>query len=80
MNIYIYRHTNGASLVAQTIICLQCRRPRFDPWGGEDPLEKEMATHSSILAWSIPWTGNPVELYGVYTAYGVVKSQTGLSD
>ena len=24
--------------------------------GGEDPLEKEMATHSSILAWSIPWT------------------------
>ena len=25
--------------------------------GGEDPLEKEMATHSSILAWRIPWTG-----------------------
>ena len=25
--------------------------------GGEDPLEKEMATHSSILAWDIPWTG-----------------------
>ena len=24
--------------------------------GGEDPLEKEMATHSSILAWRIPWT------------------------
>ena len=24
--------------------------------GGEDPLEKEMATHSSILAWEIPWT------------------------
>ena len=31
-----------------------------DTWipslGGEDPLEKEMATHSSILAWEIPWT------------------------
>ena len=27
--------------------------------GWEDPLEKEMATHSSILAWSIPWTGEP---------------------
>ena len=39
-----------------------------------------MATYSSILAWSIPWTGNPIGLYGVYTAYGVVKSQTGLSD
>ena len=25
-------------------------------WAGEDPLEKEMATHSSILAWKIPWT------------------------
>ena len=27
--------------------------------GGEDPLEKEMATHSSILAWKIPWTEKP---------------------
>ena len=30
--------------------------------GGEDPLEKEMATHSSILAWEIPWTENPGKL------------------
>ena len=28
----------------------------------EDPLEKEMATHSSILAWKIPWTEEPGEL------------------
>ena len=27
--------------------------------GGEDPLEKEMATHSNILAWKIPWTEDP---------------------
>ena len=27
----------------------------FDPWVGEDPLEKEMATHSSTLAWKNPW-------------------------
>ena len=27
--------------------------------GQEDPLEKEMATHSSILAWTIPWTEEP---------------------
>ena len=27
--------------------------------GGEDPLEKEMTTHSSILAWRIPWTEEP---------------------
>ena len=30
--------------------------------GREDPLEKEMATHSSILAWRIPWTEEPDEL------------------
>ena len=29
---------------------------QFDPWVGKIPLEKEMATHSSILAWEIPWT------------------------
>ena len=28
-------------------------------WGQEDPLEKGMATHSSILAWEIPWTEEP---------------------
>ena len=30
--------------------------------GGEDPLEKEMATHSSILAWKTPWTEEPGRL------------------
>ena len=29
------------------------------PLGWEDPLEKGMATHSNILAWRIPWTGEP---------------------
>ena len=35
--------------------------------GQEDPLQKEMATHSGILAWEIPWTEKPdgVEPYGV---------------
>ena len=40
-------------------IYLQCRRPGFDPWFGKNPLEKDMATHSSILAWRIPWTEEP---------------------
>ena len=31
--------------------------------GREDPLEKKMATHSSILAWEIPWTEEPGRLY-----------------
>ena len=30
--------------------------------GSEDPLEKEMATHSSILAWKMPWTDEPLKL------------------
>ena len=38
-------------------ICLQHRKLGFDPWVGEDPLEKEMAIHSSILTWEIPQTG-----------------------
>ena len=37
----------------------------------EDPLEKEMATHSSILAWRIPWIGGAWA-----TVYGIAKSQT----
>ena len=40
-------------------ICLQCGRPGFNPSVGKSPLEKEMATHSSTLAWKIPWTEEP---------------------
>ena len=35
------------------------KRHRFNPWVGEDSLEEGMATHSSILAWKIPWTEEP---------------------
>ena len=38
---------------------LQCKRPGFAPWVREEALEKERATHSSILAWRIPWTEEP---------------------
>ena len=38
--------------------------------GWEDPLEKEMATHSSIFAWEIPWTEEPV---GLYSPWGPKK-------
>ena len=40
---------------------------------GEDPLEEEMATHSSILAWRIPWTE---ELDRLYVVHRVTQSQT----
>ena len=35
--------------------------------GQEDPLEKEMATHSSILAWKIPWTEEPCRLQSMWS-------------
>ena len=41
--------------------------------GPEDLLEKEMATHASVLAWRIPWTEEPD---GLHTVHGVTKSQT----
>ena len=44
--------------------------------GQEDPLGEEMATHSSILAWEIPWTEEP----GGLQSMGLQKSRSGLSD
>ena len=56
----IISHKFLASLVAQRLKRLPAM---WETWvrslGGEDPLEKEMATHSSILAWKIPWTEEP---------------------
>ena len=37
----------------------ETRGTRVQSLGREDPLEKEVATHSSILAWKIPWTEEP---------------------
>ena len=48
------------SLVAQTVKRLPTmRETRVQSLGREDLLEKEMATHSSILAWRIPWAEEP---------------------
>ena len=51
----------GASLEAQTVKNLpamqETQETQVQSLGQEDPLEKEMATGSSILAWRIPWTG-----------------------
>ena len=47
--------------MAQMVKCLayNAGRPRFSPCVGKDSLEKEMATHSSTLAWKTPWTEEP---------------------
>ena len=63
----------GASQMAQWLkICLPMQEMWVPSLGREDPLEEEMATHSSILAWEIP--------QGHGWVHGVAKSQTRLSD
>ena len=56
----------GSSLVSQTVKNLPAMQ---ETWGGsqgqEDPLEKEMATHSSILAWEIPRTEESGQLHSM---------------
>ena len=53
----------GASLVAQIVKhMLAIQETWVQSLGWEDPLEKEMATHSSTLAWKIPWTEEPGRL------------------
>ena len=56
----------GASLVAQTVKNLPTMRETQVPsLGREDPLEKGMATHSSVLAWRIPWAEEPGGLQSI---------------
>ena len=59
--IYTYTHSFlDSSLVAQMVQSLPAVPETWVRFlGQEDPLEKEMATHSSILAWRIPWTEEP---------------------
>ena len=53
-------HVLWASLVAQRLKCLPgMQEAQVRSLGWEDPLEKEMATHSSIHAWKISWTEEP---------------------
>ena len=55
-----------ASLVAQLVKNLPAvQETRVWLLGQEDPLEKEMATRSSVLAWEIPWTEEPGRLHSI---------------
>ena len=58
--------STAASLIAQLVKNLPAMQETWvQPLGWEDPLEKEMAMHSSILAWRIPWTEEPGGLQSV---------------
>ena len=66
-DLVILIHVHMASLVAQLVKSLPAM---WETWvqslGQEDPLRKEMATLSSILAWRIPWAEEPGELYSLW--------------
>ena len=67
-NIFTFKtiHLERTSLVAQTVKCLPTM---WETWvqslGWEDALEKAMETHSSTLAWKIPWMEEPGKLQSV---------------
>ena len=68
----IGNNSQRASLLAQSVKNLPAMQETWVRFQGQgDPLEKEMATHFSILAWKILWTEEPG---------GVRKSQTQLND
>ena len=62
--IYIYSFPGGTG--AKDPVC-QYRRQEMQvqSLGQEDPLEEDIATHSSIFAWRIPWTEEPVRLQSI---------------
>ena len=64
----LFKYVIGDSLVAQMVKCLPTI---WETWvqslSWEDPLEKEMATHSNIFAWKIPWTKEPGGLQSMGT-------------
>ena len=69
----------GASLVAQSVKNLPAvQETQVQSLDGEDTLEKERATHSSILAWKIPWTEEPGGLQSMGSQR--VGPRHGLSD
>ena len=58
----LHRWLSGDRICPQ---CRRCKRCRFDPRVGKIPLEEGMATHSSILAWRIPWREEPGRLQSI---------------
>ena len=66
MCMYICKRASpGAQLVMNPPARQELQETQVPSLGGEDPLEEEMATHSSILVWEIPWTEEPGRLQSI---------------
>ena len=71
--LYLIKYNSGASLVAQMVKNWPVvQETQVQSLGWEGPLEKGTATHSSVLAWKIPWTEEPDGLQ----VPGIMKSHT----
>ena len=74
--IYLFSLCIGTSLVAQTVKCLSTMQETWvQSLGWVDSLEKAMTTHSSTLAWKIPWTE---ELIAGYCPWG--RKESGMTE
>ena len=60
---YIYLWASLVAKLVQNLSAMQ--ETQVQSLGQEDPLEKEMTTHSTILAWRIPWTEEPGRLHSM---------------
>ena len=65
IGILLFKDFPGGSVVKNLPALQKMQETRVRPLGGEDPLEKGMATHCSVLAWRIPWTEEPGRLQSV---------------
>ena len=61
----LYRASLTVQWLKNSPAMQEVQKTRVWSLGWEDPLEKELATHSSILAWRIPWTEEPDGLYSL---------------
>ena len=72
----IMMHSPGGSATKDLLAMQETQVTRVQSFGQENSLEKEMAVHSSILAWEFPQTEEP----GGLSSMGLKKSQTQLSN
>ena len=64
-NLIITFNLSGSLVLQMIKSCLQCWETWVQSLVWEDSLEQEMATHSSILAWAMPWTEDPGGLHSM---------------
>ena len=76
--LYTYIQTSLAAQTAKNLLAIQ--ETQVQSLGWEDPLEKEIATHSSTVAWEIPRTEETSSSLESLIVYGVTEAQTWLSN